>query len=581
MTPRRSSPRFKNISKEPDCVEKTSPTRSPLGKRKLSVEPEKSQPLQSASGASEAAAFSTEVVNKLSKAKRKLYSGPCPNVQLVNPNDTLEDMLDDEENEENDEHEPENDVAEREVENEDKENENEGEDHDTGKVQEAEERPKRKYVPRGPTRMKALGLTVDKNDTKNKKDGKQILSFNSKDQPIGDPSVALASVLGVLVRRNIALKNLDWRDVPGDTKNNLWAIVKQRFIVDDFYKDYYIGKMGGYLKEARSRKARKILALDGLEEEERVKKLEALKPKNDTVAEWEEFVKHVCSDEFRANRLRMQGVRKQYITPHTISRKGYARLEAELLKDRSTEEEIDSVELWKVGHQQKEGKEPNACVVEALEKLERAQEEQAADVGSSVTVDVLAKALGDEKPGKIRGVGYGVTKTKMVVKSHYKKIIKECQVNMMEMNQRLAQLESGNASNNHDVPSTSKTVAHHENGSPVSRPRVEEVLGNGKACRLLSWYNDDEVVADAVIVDTNPKGKCHGHPIGFGAYKVTVTVSHVDDAELFKQSNVLKTVYDAVGTFTTWSKDLILPAISTSTPTPAISTSTPTPTPTC
>ncbi|MCL7047284.1 hypothetical protein MKW94_014633 [Papaver nudicaule] len=306
MTPRRSSPRFKNISKEPDCAEKTSPTRSPLGKRKLLVEPEKSQPLQSASGASQAAASSTEVVNKSSKEKRKLYSGPCPNVQLRNPNDTLEDMLDDEENEENDEHEPENDVAEREVENEDKENKNEGEDHDTGKVQEAEvsqQLPKRKYVPRGPTRMKALGLTVDNNDTKNKKDGKQILSFNSKDQPIGDPSVALASVLGVLVRRNIALKNLDWIDVPGDTKNNLWAIVKQRFIVDDFYKDYYVGKMGGYLKEARSRKARKILALDELEEEERVKKLEALKPENDTVTEWEEFVKHVCLDEFRVSSM--------------------------------------------------------------------------------------------------------------------------------------------------------------------------------------------------------------------------------------------------------------------------------------
>ncbi|MCL7021574.1 hypothetical protein MKW94_011507 [Papaver nudicaule] len=271
----------------------------------------------------------------------------------------------------------------------------------------------------------------------------------------------------------------------------------------------------------------------------------------------------------------MQGVRKQYITPHTISKKGYARLEAELLKDRSTEEEIDSVELWKVGHKQKEGNEPNAC-------LERAQEKQGADVGSSVTVDVLAKALGDEKPRKIRGVGYGVTKTKMVVKSHYKKIIKECQVNMMEMNQRLAQLEersstcvcchngsqlhkaslnSGNASNNHDVPSISRTVGHHENDSPVSRPRVEEVLGKGKACRLLSWYNEDEVVADAVIVETNPKEKCHGVPIGFGAYKVTVIVSHVDDALLFKQNNVLKTVFDALGTFTTWAKDLILPAI--------------------
>ncbi|MCL7030747.1 hypothetical protein MKW94_002813 [Papaver nudicaule] len=103
----------------------------------------------------------------------------------------------------------------------------------------------------------------------------------------------------------------------------------------------------------------------------------------------------------------------------------------------------------------------------------------------------------------------------MVVKSHYKNIIKECQVNMMQMNERLAlsskcvcchdgsQLHraspnSGNASNNHVVPSTSRTVPHnvvgstsrtvphHENESPISRPRVEEVQGKGKACRLLS-----------------------------------------------------------------------------------------------
>ncbi|MCL7035464.1 hypothetical protein MKW94_025377 [Papaver nudicaule] len=255
MTPRRSSPRFKNSSKEPDCAEKTSLTRSPLGKRKHLVEPEQSQPLQSVSEASQVAAPSTEVVNTSSKAKRRLYSGPCPNVQLRIANDTLADLQDDEEDEDN-EREPENNVVVREVENEDKENENEGEDHDAGKVNEQEaecqntwvlqEKPKRKYVPRGPTRMKALGLTVDNNELK--KEGKQILSFNSKDQPICDPSVALASVLGVLVRRNIALKHLDWRDVPGETKDNIWVIVKQRFIVDDFYKEYYVRKMEGYLK---------------------------------------------------------------------------------------------------------------------------------------------------------------------------------------------------------------------------------------------------------------------------------------------------------------------------------------------
>ncbi|MCL7047758.1 hypothetical protein MKW94_012122 [Papaver nudicaule] len=280
----------------------------------------------------------------------------------------------------------------------------------------------------------------------------------------------------------------------------------------------------------------------------------------------------------RSHRRKMQEVRQKYDTPHTINRKSYARLEEQMQKELKTKEEIHRVELWKVGHKQKEGNEPNPGY--------------GADVGSSVTDDLLAKALGEDKPDRLRGIGYGATQTKMVVKSHYKKIIKECQVNMMEMNERLALLEersskcvccndgsqlhraspnSGNASNNHVVPSTSRTVPHnvvgstsrtvphHENESPISRPRVEEVLGKGKACKLLSWYNKDEIVADAVIVETYPKGKCHGDPIGFGAYKVTVTTSHVDDAVLFRQTSVLKRVLDVVGTYTTWGKDLILP----------------------
>ncbi|KAI3911974.1 hypothetical protein MKW98_010918, partial [Papaver atlanticum] len=97
-------------------------------------------------------------------------------------------------------------------------------------------KPKRKYVPRGPTRMSALGITDDKK-------GKEAVSFNNKEQPIGDPSVQLASVLGVLIRRNIPLKHKDWRLVPKEAKDNIWAIVMQRFIIDEFYKDYYLGKM--------------------------------------------------------------------------------------------------------------------------------------------------------------------------------------------------------------------------------------------------------------------------------------------------------------------------------------------------
>ncbi|KAI3851104.1 hypothetical protein MKW98_010507 [Papaver atlanticum] len=330
----------------------------------------------------------------------------------------------------------------------------------------------------------------------------------------------------------------------------------QRFIIDEFYKDYYLGKMG----------SGKILALDELDEEEREKRLAALKTENDTVNEWEEFVKHVCSEEFITKRLRMQQVRQKHTTPHTISRLGLrdSRLKW-YQKELKTQEEIDRVKLWKVGHKQKEGKEPNPG--------------HGDDVGSYVTYDILAKALGDDKPGKLRGIGYGATKTKIAVKTHYKKIIKECRDSMKEVNERFPQLEektsscvcrggshlhsvspkSGNASN--VIASTSMTFPHHENDSPISRPRVEEVLWKGKACRLLSWYNENEVVADAIIAETYPKMECHGLPIGFAAYKVTVITSHVDDAILYKQSGELKRVIDAVGTYTTWAKDLILPSI--------------------
>ncbi|XP_026417050.1 uncharacterized protein LOC113312516 [Papaver somniferum] len=459
-------------------------------------------------------------------------------------------------------------------ENEDEENENDGEDRGVGNENEteAQAKPKRKYVPRGPTRMSALGLTNGKN-------GKEVVSFNNKDHPIGDPSVQLASVLGVLVRRNIALKHRDWRLVPKEAKDNIWAVVQQRFVVDEFYKDYYVGKMGCYLKEYRSRKAGKILALDELDKEEREKKLAALKPDNSTVNEWKEFVKHVCSEEFRTKRFRMQQIRKKYTTPHTISRLRWERLEAKMQKERKTQEEIDRVKVWTAGHKQKEGKEPNPGVVEALEKIQRAAGEHGADVGSSVTDDLLDKSLGDDKPGRLRGIGYGATKTKMVVKTYYKKIIKECRDSMKEVNERLALLEektwscvchgashlhnvspkSGNASN--VVGSTSMNVPHHENDSPISRPMAGGVLEKSKAWRLLSWYNENEVVADAIIAETDPNMKCHGEPIGFAAYKVIVTTSIVDDVILYKQSGELKTVFNVVGTYTTWAKDLILPAI--------------------
>ncbi|MCL7030765.1 hypothetical protein MKW94_010296 [Papaver nudicaule] len=409
-----------------------------------------------------------------------------------------------------------------------------------------EPKEKRKYGPRGPTQMQALGLGPGKGM---KPTDKRTVCFNSKNQPVGDPSVQLASVLGVLVRRNLPLTKVDWRHVPEGTKDNIWT---QRFIVDDFYKDYYVSKMGTYLKEARSRKAGVILkAFKDLEGEAREKRLAEIQPTSMTV-----------------KRLEMQNVRQKHNTPHTISRKGYARLEEEMQKELDTTEEIPPVELWKTGHKQREGRDPNPGVVEAFDKIKKAQAEQGGESGSTVTDDILAIALGDkDKPGRLRGIGFGPTRKKLETQSHYKKLLKDCQDKFEAMNDRLVTLESGNASNNR--ASTSRTVCANGTASPpigfgpdsttpTSSPNGVQKPFKGQECKLLSWYNEGEVVDDATIFETDPEKVVHGFLLGFGAYSVCVLCAHVQKAHLFRPTSEFQFVDEAEGSFVAWPKDKIL-----------------------
>ncbi|XP_026377789.1 bromodomain-containing protein DDB_G0278469-like [Papaver somniferum] len=68
---------------------------------------------------------------------------------------------------------------------------------------------------------------VEEENDNDSADPKRTISFNSNEQPIGDPSVQLASVLGVLVRK-LPLTYKDWRLVPYEAKENIWKIVSVR-----------------------------------------------------------------------------------------------------------------------------------------------------------------------------------------------------------------------------------------------------------------------------------------------------------------------------------------------------------------
>ncbi|KAI3853616.1 hypothetical protein MKW98_025133 [Papaver atlanticum] len=150
----------------------------------------------------------------------------------------------------------------------------------------------------------------------------------------------------------------------------------------------------------------------------------------------------------------------------------------------------------------------------------------------------------------------------MVIKSHYKKINgrlmmkgpRDVSAAMMDSS---CKMPSANASNNH-----ASTSMVRENDSLLRRPNVvQEPVGVPKkntTCKLLSWYIKGEIVADAIIAETDPKKLVHGMPIGFGSYKLVANTSRVDDVIIYRQTNGLKRIHDAIGTYISWANDLIL-----------------------
>ncbi|GKE99017.1 hypothetical protein Tco_0022368, partial [Tanacetum coccineum] len=90
--------------------------------------------------------------------------------------------------------------------------------------QASQQAPKKKV--RGPTKKKATWNL--------KSHEKVVVTFNELAQPIGDEENELTKFLGTLVRmsQHIGIEYEEWRKVPEIKKEDLWSIVKEKFIFE-------------------------------------------------------------------------------------------------------------------------------------------------------------------------------------------------------------------------------------------------------------------------------------------------------------------------------------------------------------
>ncbi|KAI5339117.1 hypothetical protein L3X38_018389 [Prunus dulcis] len=102
-------------------------------------------------------------------------------------------------------------------------------------------------------------------------------------------------------------------------------------------------------------------------------------------------------------------IREKLEYNHRLSRKGYAGLEDEL-EETMPGVEIDRSTLWKRARQDKHGNIPDPKVAEKAKLIDELQKQVSeGKVRVDGSKDVLTMALGPEHPGRLRGVGAGIS----------------------------------------------------------------------------------------------------------------------------------------------------------------------------
>ncbi|KAF7148533.1 hypothetical protein RHSIM_Rhsim03G0123400 [Rhododendron simsii] len=308
---------------------------------------------------------------------------------------------------------------------------------------------------RGPTKLKTIAVNG----------GSRIeVEFDDNGQPIGDGSIKLSSFLGPLVREIVPYTLSDWRKLPSGLAAVLWQSIQVRFnLHEKWHREMCFQRMVEVWRASKSRLVTKVK--NAPNEEARLK----LQPDNvKSLHEWKDFVKEKTSATFKVKSEKFQEMRKtQLELQHTMSRKGYARLTAEL---KAKKLKTSRVAVWATGHRKKDGRPSNTTVAQKINDMEKIELDTQSSPSTNLKEDPLSKVMGPERNGRVRTFGKGVTKTKLTILSQMNGKVAEireenaqCKSEIARMRNEIDELKKNQARN----PATEGTPT-----TPIVSPSI-------------------------------------------------------------------------------------------------------------
>ncbi|KAI5334530.1 hypothetical protein L3X38_024663 [Prunus dulcis] len=234
-----------------------------------------------------------------------------------------------------------------------------------------------------------------------------IVEYNKRGKGIGQAYSEMQSYIGVLARSRVPLVDKKWSQIPKDVKEQIWEAVDMAFVVGQGGKKSVLTSAAKKWKDFKSTLTRHYVLPYTNDKEKLSHPPETYKFIEK--AQWDAFVASRLSKDFESVHSQHAQIREKLEYNHRLSRKGYAGLEDQL-EETMPGVEIDRSTLWKRARQDKHGNIPDPKVAEKaklIDELQKQVSEGKARVDGSK--DVLTIALGPEHPGRLRGVGAGIS----------------------------------------------------------------------------------------------------------------------------------------------------------------------------
>ncbi|CAL2228390.1 unnamed protein product [Prunus armeniaca] len=236
---------------------------------------------------------------------------------------------------------------------------------------------------------------------------KPVVEYNKRGKGCGPAHTEMQSYIVVLARSRVPLVDKKWAEIPKDIKEQIWEAVDMAFVVGQGGKTSVLSSAAKKWKDFKSTLTRHYI-LPYIKEREKLSQPPEVY-KFIEKAEWDAFVASRLSKEFESVHSQHSQIREKLEYNHRLSRKGYAGLEDQL-EETMPGVEIDRSTLWKKARQDKHGNIPDPKVAEKAKLIDKLQK-QVAEGSLSLTGsnDVLTLALGPKHPGRVRGVGAGIS----------------------------------------------------------------------------------------------------------------------------------------------------------------------------